>query len=153
MHLAALIALMALLVTSTGMTALPAPDGERQALARFEMLKKELPNLIATWAKDRLPFRPFGGRGGGFSFQTAKLRYFRQIGDREAKATLLLDYGGDAAKRPTLNLLLTIRLRCFNGIWSTVDCEGTWGDSAAGREHTKEATLYLLLAIDEAGAK
>jgi hypothetical protein len=132
-----------MLIVSPAVAA-PAPDERREEQGKLDALGNELPGLVASGATERFGLNP----NPPFAFH-AQVKYLRRVAEHRAKATVVLDYS-EPGKPPQSSMILSVRLQYFEGAWSTIDYDGTWNAFGA---HQRETGLYLLLAIDRAGAK
>ena len=114
-------------------TPAPASDPDTAARKGLEALRKRLPGVVASWAKERW-----------HKDDPVRLRLVRRVGPAEAKLTLRM--GDD----PKTDQLLTIYLRFHDGLWTTTRFESTWEGRSSFNDR---AARFLMLAIDEAAEK
>jgi hypothetical protein len=136
---ASLVSLVVILA-ATQLEAAPAPNTTRKAKEKLEALKKRLPDIVSSWAKERW-----------YQTETVEVRVVRMLGPTQAKVVLLSQASDDqGGRKPYQDKVFTIFLDFYDGIWSSTRFDASW---PATNHFENSSVRFLMLAIDEAGEK
>ena len=130
---------LAVLFLAPHVDAAPASAEGRAAKEKLEALKKKLPDIVSSWAKERW-----------YDNCTVEVRVVRMLGPTEAKVVLMSRWA-DPKGRPDLSHdnIFTIFLDFYDGVWSTTRSDA-W---SLTDDYFNRAIRFLMLAIDEAAEK
>jgi hypothetical protein len=120
--------------------AAPAPAPVRAAMEKLEALKKKLPDIVSSWAKERW-----------YASETVEVRVVRMLGPSQAKVVLLSRASdGKRGPFPQNDIVFTIFLDFYDGTWSATRFDGSW---PAKSDLENGSVRFLMLAIDEGAEK
>jgi hypothetical protein len=127
---------LASLVVVLPADAAPAPTPGLKAKEKLETLKKRLPDVVGSWAKERW-----------YPSETVEVRVVRMLGPSQAKGVMLSRQRGPASAN---DKVVTIFLDFYDDVWSATRFEGSW---PAKNDFENRNVRFLMLAIDEAAEK
>jgi hypothetical protein len=118
-------------------TAAPAPEGGRLPQSKLDELKKQLPTIlqdegVAPWLRG------------------AEVRLVRQVGPEEVKVRVVAPIRDGQGRRLYIkDNYVIVRLRFYDGRWTTAGFEPSWPNDAA-HEYLNIIAHRLMDLIDEA---
>lgn len=116
--------------------ATPAPAPGAKAKEKLEALKKRLPDVVRSWAKERW-----------YPSATVEVRVVRMLGLSQAKVVMMSREKETASAN---DKVFTIFLDFYDGYWSAIRFDGSW---SAKNVFENRNMPFLMLAIDEAAEK
>lgn len=131
---------LAVLFIGPHVDAAPAPAPGLKAKEKLEALKKKLPGVVRSWAKERW-----------YTSETVEARVVRMLGPSQAKVVLMSRCANSKGEPdPQHDNVFTIFLDFYDGTWSATRFDATW---PATSELRNTPARFLMLAIDEAAEK
>jgi hypothetical protein len=131
---------LAVLFLAPHVDAAPTPAPVLKAKEKLEALKKKLPDVVSSWAKER--WHPK---------EAVEFRVVRMLGPTEAKV-VLVSHWVDRQGRPNPNNdnVFTFFLVYYDGVWSPTRSDATW---LVTDDFRSRGIRFLMLVIDEAAEK
>lgn len=131
---------IAFIFTVAQLDAAPAPAPSNKAKEKLESLKKQLPEIVSSWAKERW-----------YPNASIYVRVVRRLGPSQAKVVLMsraLD--GKGGRTTYSDKVFTVFLDFYYGMCPVERFEVSWPERS---DFENRNVRFLMLAIDEAAEK